>query len=65
MKDSNEKLIKIIIEQAVQLEIARFKNNELISLVDKLKNQLLQLNVSGQVEVPCKKQIIFPHFSEK
>ena len=45
MKDSNEKLIKIIIEQAVQLEIARFKNNELISLVDKLKNQLLQLNV--------------------
>jgi hypothetical protein len=52
MKDSNEKLIKIIIEQAVQLEIARFKNNELISLVDKLKNQLLQLNVSGQVEVP-------------
>lgn len=52
MKDSNEKLIKIIIEQAVQLEIARFKTNELISLVDKLKNQLLQLNVSGQVEVP-------------
>ena len=52
MKDSNEKLIEIIIEQAVQLEIARFKNNELISLVDKLKNQLLQLNVSGQVEVP-------------
>lgn len=52
MKDSNEKLIEIIIEQAVQLEIARFKNNELISLVDKLKNQLLQLNESRQVEVP-------------
>ena len=52
MKDSNEKLIEIIIEQAVQLEIARFKNNERISLVDKLKNQLLQLNESRQVEVP-------------
>ena len=52
MNECNDKLIEIIIEQAVQLEIARFKNKELTSLVDKLGHQLLQLNQSGQVDVP-------------
>lgn len=42
MKEQNDKLIEIIIEQAVQLEIAKFKNKELSALVEKLAQQLLK-----------------------
>lgn len=42
MKEQNDKLIEIIVEQAVQLEIARFKNKELTALVEKLAQQLLK-----------------------
>ena len=42
MKEQNNKFIEIIIEQAVQLEIARLKNYELSCLVEKLAEQLVQ-----------------------
>lgn len=44
MKGQNDKLIDIIIEQAVQLEISRLKNKELSILVERLSEQLLKFD---------------------
>lgn len=52
MKIPQDKLIEIIVEQAVQLEIARIRNVELTSLVRELASQLAQFSSTGKVDIP-------------
>ena len=52
MKENNDKLIEIIVEQAVQLEIVRLKNKELSLLVRELAEQLVKYAPPGQIELP-------------
>ena len=52
MKKPQDKLIEIIVEQAVQLEIARIRNVELTSLVIELASQLEQFSSTGKVDIP-------------
>ena len=52
MKKPQDKLIEVIVEQAVQLEIARIRNVELTSLVIELASQLEQFSSTGKVDIP-------------
>lgn len=52
MNEQNDKLIEIIVEQAVQLEIARLRNSELTSLIRKLAGQLEQFRSTGNIDIP-------------